>query len=150
MTVSPPALVRPIRPWLTRLQLPLVFGVAALGAAALVGALPGRVAPGAAVPPLAWPFAILGAAAALAWIVGAAWRQSLAGRAGALAVYGVALAGLVLVAVLSGGAGAVAPVPRHLGQGLALTAGAGAAIGALLGADALPGLPGRSGATGKG
>ena len=38
---------------------------------------------------------------------------------------------------------------RH-DRGLALAAGAGAAIGALLGADALPGLPGRSGATAKG
>jgi len=150
MTVSPSALVRPIHPWLTRLQLPLVFGVAALGAAGAVGVLPGRGASGADLLPLAWPLAILGGAAALAWTVGAAWRQSLAGRAGALAVYGVALAGLVLVAVLSGGAGAVAPVPLHLGRGLALTAGAGAAIGALLGADVLPGLPGRSGATGKG
>ena len=150
MAVRPSELVRPVRPWLTRLQLPLVFGVAALGAAGLVGVLPGRVAAGADLLPLAWPLAILGAAAALAWTVGAAWRQSLAGRSGALAVYGVALAGLVLVANLSGGAGALAPVPLHLGQGLALTAGAGAAIGALLGADALPGLPGRSGATAKG
>ena len=105
--------------------------------------LPGRDAPGAGLPPLAWSFAVLGAAAALAWTVGAAWRQSLAGRSGALVVYGVALAGLVLVAALSGGAGAVAPVPLDLGRGLALTAGVAAAVGAVLGADL---LPGRSGA----
>ena len=145
MAVRPSALVRPVRPWLTRLQLPLVFGVAALGAAGLVGVLPGRGASGGDLLPLVWPLAILGGAAALAWTVGAAWRQSLAGRAGALAVYGVALAGLVLVAVLAG-----APVPLHLDRGLALAAGAGAAIGALLGADALPVRPGRSEATRKG
>ena len=142
MAVHSSALVRPVRSWLTRLQLPLVFGVAALGAAGLAGALPGRVIPDADLPLLAWSFAILGVAAALAWIVGAAWRQSLAGRPGAIVVYGVALAGLVLFALLSGDAGAVAPVPLHLSRGLALTAGAAAAIGALLGADALPGRPG--------
>jgi hypothetical protein len=142
MVARPSALVRPVRPWLTRLQLPLVFGVAALGAAGLVGMLPGREIPDAGLALLAWPFAILGAAAALAWIVGAAWRQSLAGRPGAVVVYGVALAVLVLFALLSGDAGAVAPVPLHLSRGLALTAGAAAAIGALLGAEALPGRPG--------
>ena len=114
MAVRPSELVRPVHAWLIRLQLPLVFGVAALGAAGLVGALPGRVAPGADLLPLAWPLAILGGAAALAWTVGAAWRQSLAGRAGALAVYGIALAALVLVAVLSGGA---SPWPRWRGTG---------------------------------
>ena len=142
MVVRPSALVRPDRSWLTSLQLPLVFGVAALGAAGLAGMLPGRVIPDAGLPLLAWPFAILGVAAVLAWTVGAAWRQSLAGRPGAVVVYGAALAGLVLVALLSGDAGAVAPVPLHLSRGLALTAGAAAAIGALLGADALPGRPG--------
>jgi hypothetical protein len=142
MAVHTFELVRPVRPWLTRLQLPLVFGVAALGAAGLMGMRPGRVTPDADLALLAWPFAILGVAAALAWTVGAAWRRSLAGRPGALAVYGAALAGLVLVAFLSGDAGAVATVPLHLSRGLALTAGAAAAIGALLGADALPGQPG--------
>jgi hypothetical protein len=148
MAVRPSELVRPVRSWLTRLQLPLVFGVAALGAAGLVGVLPGRVTPDVDLPLLAWPFAILGVAAALAWIVGAAWRQSLAGRSGAIVVYGASLAGLVLVALLSGDAGAVAPVPLHLSRGLALTVGVAAAIGALFGADVLPGWPGVPGESG--
>jgi hypothetical protein len=142
MAVHSSELVRPVRSWLTRLQLPFVFGVAALGAAGLAGALPGRVIPDAGLALLAWSFALLGVAAALAWTVGAAWRQSLAGRSGAVVVYGVALTGLVLFALLSGDAGAVAPVPHHLSRALALTAGAAAAIGALLGADVLPGRPG--------
>jgi hypothetical protein len=141
MAVHSSELVRPVRSWLTRLQLPLVLAGAALGAAGLAGVLPGRVVPDAGLSLLAWPFAVLGVAAVLAWIVGAAWRQSLSGRPGAVVVYGVALAGLVLVALLSGEAGAVAPVPLHLSRGLALTAAAGAVIGALLGADVLPGRP---------
>jgi hypothetical protein len=142
MAARPSELFRPVRSWLTRLQLPLVFGVAALGVASLAGMRPGRVPPDADLLPLAWPFAILVVAATLAWIAGSAWRQSLAGRSRAFVVYGVALAGLVLVALLSGDAGAIAPVPLHLSRGLALTAGAGAAIGALLGAEVRPGLPG--------
>ena len=63
MAVRPSELVRPVHAWLIRLQLPLVVGGVALGAAALVGALPGRVAPGADLLPLAWPLAILGGAA---------------------------------------------------------------------------------------
>ena len=51
MVARPSALVRPDRSWLTSLQLPLVFGVAALGAAGLVGMLPGRVDSGRRPPP---------------------------------------------------------------------------------------------------
>jgi hypothetical protein len=141
MATLPSGLVRPVRSWLTRLQIPLVLGVAALGAAGLTGTLPGRVTPDADLHLLAWSFAILGVAAAVAWIVGAAWRQSLAGRGRAVVVYGVALVGLVLVVLHAGDAGAVIPVAHQLSRGLALTAGAAAAIGALFGADVFPGQP---------